>query len=309
MADEPGLMNNDFLFDALMDNLADSIYFKDRQCRLIRVSRKMAIDLGYKGPKELVGKTDRDLFGKEFSDKTIIDDLQVMETGRPIVGLIEKRRKPDGCLNWTSTSKLPIFNREGKIIGLLGITREINELKQAEIDLQYLATHDLLTTLPNRYLFFDRLEQAILRANRQSNKFALLYLDLDGFKAINDRGGHDLGDRVLKLLAERLLHVVRSSDTVARMGGDEFVILLDEIRQVKYAMRTAQKILRALEAPYVINQQVYMATASIGISMYPDHAPDAGSLLKAADHAMYVAKQQKNAIMVFTVPTLDPKTE
>ncbi len=307
MAEEPRLRDNDFLFDALMDNISDSIYFKDRQCRLVRVSRKMAIDLGYENPQDMAGKTDRDLFGKEFADKTTIDDLRVMETGRPIVGMIENRRKPDGELNWTSTSKLPIFNQDGKIIGLLGITREINELKQAEINLQYLATHDLLTGLPNRYLFFDRMEQVILRANRQGYKFALLYLDLDGFKAINDRGGHDVGDWVLKELAGRLTRVVRASDSVARMGGDEFVILLDEIHQMKYAVRAANKILKALEEPYVINDQAYRATASIGISLYPDHAQDAGSLLKTADHAMYVAKQRKNAIMPFSLPSLENK--
>lgn len=129
---------------------------------------------------------------------------RVIETGVPIVGLIESRDLPNGEINWTSTSKLPLCNRDGNIIGLVGITHEINDLKQAEFNLQYLATHDILTRLPNRYLLFDRLEQSISRAVRQKTMFAVLYIDLDGFKKVNDRCGHDIGDQVLKLGAERM---------------------------------------------------------------------------------------------------------
>ena len=124
----------------------------------------------------------------------------MMETGIPIVGLVEGNQTKNGETNWTSTTKLPIRNIKGEIIGLLGITREINDLKKIEMDLQHIATHDLLTSLPNRYLFFDRLDQAILRAKRYQTSFALLYLDLDRFKRINDRNGHDAGDKFLVIL-------------------------------------------------------------------------------------------------------------
>ena len=302
MADPLLLLDNEFLFDALMDNLADSIYFKDRQCRLIRVSHRMALDVGFSDPHALTGKTDRDLFGADFAEKTLLDDLRVMETGLPILGLIESRRMENGELNWTSTSKVPIRDRQGDIIGLLGITREINAIKQAETDLHYMATHDLLTGLPNRYLFFDRLDQSILRATRQEHKFALLYIDMDGFKSINDRGGHDTGDWVLKTLAQRLIQSVRCSDLVARMGGDEFVILLDDVGDADSAVRLAEKLLGVLQQPYEVNGQAYVATASIGVSLYPAHAGDSASLLKAADHAMYLAKQKKNTVKVFAHP-------
>jgi PAS domain S-box-containing protein len=126
MADASWGLDELLLFNALMENITDSIYFKDRQCRLLRVSRKMAMSLGYAEPAEIIGKTDSTLFGEEFGQKTMIDDIQVMETGKPIIGLVEGRALPNGEVNWTSTTKLPIYDEGGNVIGLLGITREIN---------------------------------------------------------------------------------------------------------------------------------------------------------------------------------------
>jgi PAS domain S-box-containing protein len=157
-------LNDDFLFGSLMETMADSIYFKDRQGRLLRVSRKMARDLGYADPAELVGKTDADLFGQEFAQRTMLDDSRVMETDQPLIGLTESRQLESGQVNWTLTSKMPLHDAAGAVVGLLGITREINELKRAEIALQDIATHDTLTGLPNRYLMFDRLNQLLVRA-------------------------------------------------------------------------------------------------------------------------------------------------
>jgi diguanylate cyclase (GGDEF)-like protein/PAS domain S-box-containing protein len=304
MDNEVWQLDESSLLNALMENIADSIYFKDRRCRLVRVSRKMAFDLGYADPSEIIGKTDLELFGEEFGKKTMIDDLQVMETCQPIIGLVESRGLPDGETNWTSTTKLPIRDKSGAVIGLLGITREINELKRAELDLQYLATHDLLTSLPNRYLLFDRMEQTIRRARRNQIVFAVLYIDLDGFKKINDRYGHDIGDQVLKQVAERLTANVRESDTVARMGGDEFTIILDAIKKPGDAMRVAQKIRAKIETGFDVFANQVKVTASIGISLYPTHGMDAATLLKAADHAMYQAKKKNNACMLFTTPKI-----
>jgi diguanylate cyclase (GGDEF)-like protein len=264
----------------------------------------MALDLGYEHPSKLMGKTDRDLFGEEFGQKTMLDDLHVMETGLPIIGLVESRSLPNGEVNWTSTTKLPIRDQSGKVLGLLGITREINELKRAELDLQHLATHDLLTSLPNRYLLLDRLEQTILRAKRNKALFAVLYIDLDGFKVINDRYGHDAGDKALKQIAHRINDNVRSSDTVARMGGDEFAVILDTINKQEDAMLVAQKIGEKIGVDFAVNSFRVRVTASIGISVYPEHGLSAAALLKAADHAMYQAKAKNNACVFFTPPMI-----
>lgn len=295
-------LDESVLLSALMENVADSIYFKDRDCRLVWVSQKMVTDLGYKDSSQILGKTDADLFGEEFSQKTLVDDLGVMESGKPVIGRVESRVLPNGKINWTSTSKLPIHNKTGEVIGLLGITREINELKQVEQDLQYLATHDVLTTLPNRFLLYDALDQAVKRAKRNKGQFAILYLDLDGFKLVNDRHGHDVGDKVLKQGAARLLHCVREADRVARLGGDEFAVLLEDISGLEDAARVAEKIRKAIARPYESLPKKMKVTASIGISLFPKHGKNSATLLSAADRAMYKAKAKGNSVVAFSLP-------
>jgi diguanylate cyclase (GGDEF)-like protein/PAS domain S-box-containing protein len=279
-----------------MENTADSIYIKDRQCRLWRVSRKMALDLGVSDPSEIYGKTDKELFGQELGQRTMRDDLQVMEMGQPIIGLIESYVNKDGETNWTSTTKMPLRNEEGEVIGLLGITREINELKGAELEFHWLATHDHLTSLANRYLLSDHIDQAILRAKRNMGLFALLFFDLNGFKQINDIAGHDQGDQYLKEFARVLTQNVRPTDTVARIGGDEFVVLLDSIEQVENSTMVAQKLANLVRNE--VDPEKHIVTVAIGISVFPQHGDDSETLLKAADRAMYEAKKSKCQFML-----------
>lgn len=281
-----------WILRALMENTLDGIYVKDRQCKIWRVSRKLADSLGFAALEEIYGKTDIDLFGEEFGGKTMLDDLEVMESGIPKTGVIDKFMKPNGEYNWTSSTKMPLRNDRGEIIGLLGISREINEIKNAEHAFQWLATHDPLTALPNRYLLLDRIDQAISLANRNSESFALLFLDIDEFKKINDLQGHMQGDEYLIKLSELLVKNLRSSDTIARFGGDEFVILLNEMRDRPAARIVADKINK------MIFDQVdpihHIFTASIGLSLYPEDGNDAETLLNAADLSMYATKQQRN---------------
>ncbi len=157
--------------------------------------------------------------------------------------------------------------------------------------LAYQANYDLLTDLPNRYLFGDRLAHAAVRAKRQKSPLAVLYLDVDGFKGVNDRLGHLAGDHVLRAIAERLTSIARESDTVARVGGDEFAIVLESLAQVEDAATVAQKILTALAEPFVESNQRFDLTCSIGISFFLLDGNDAASLLDHADRAMYRAKQ------------------
>ena len=289
-----------FILKALMDNVADSIYIKDRRYRILWMSRKMASSLGYNDPEPLLGKTDLELFGEEFGEKTKSDDQHVMETGLPIIGMVESRTLPDGSVNWTSTSKIPIRDENRKVIGLLGITREINDIKENEQELQYLATHDILTDLPNRYLFIDRLEQAILRCARNLTIFAVLYIDLDDYKAINDKMGHNIGDLVLKITADRLRENVRDSDTVGRMGGDEFAVILNNISKPEDALLVAEALRNEIKKEINLEKGTTSTTASIGISVYPQDGQVVRSLINTADQAMYQAKKYHDRCVFFS---------
>jgi len=283
-------LDDGFLFRALLDSMPDSVYVKDRGARLTRVSRSMTRNLGFADPAEVVGKSDVDLFGTDFGHRTYIEDLRVMDTDEAISGLIESRQLADGRLNWTLTTKLPVHDAAGQVIGLLGISREINELKEAEVSLQYLATHDSLTSLPNRFLLMDRLTQVLARAERDTVPFGVLFVDIDDFKAINDTSGHESGDAVLRSIAARMLSCVRASDTVARLGGDEFVVILEHARRDE-ASAIADRIRVSVCEPIIDQRRQHLVTASVGISLFPDHAADASGLITAADYAMYLAKR------------------
>lgn len=282
---------DEWVLKTLLDNIGDSVYIKDRECRLWRISSKMAQYFTASGITEVYGKTDKELFGETFGMKTMVDDQQVMQTGQPKLSLIENHvDSTHGEINWTSTTKLPIFNDNGEVVGLLGITREINELKNSEIGFQWLATHDSLTSLANRFMLLDRVEQAIFHARRNKSQFALLFIDLNGFKNINDKAGHAMGDLYLKKVAQALTKNVRSSDTVARIGGDEFVVLLDGITTPDEPLKVATKLTEIIRR--WVDEEEHSVTAAIGISTFPADGEEAELLLKVADHAMYQAKNK-----------------
>ncbi len=173
----------------------------------------------------------------------------------------------------------------------VGIIRDITERKQAEETIRQMAYHDSLTGLPNRKLFSDRTEVALAQAGRSQKNVAIIMLDLDNFKDINDTLGHDVGDSLLKTAAERLKAAMRKSDTVARFGGDEFVLLLPELKGIEDASRVAQKIVESFRKPFPMNTHQLIVTVSIGIAVYPDDGSNEAALLKNADIAMYQAKQ------------------
>jgi len=282
------------LLGAIMDSRADAIYYKDRWCRLLYVSQKMIDSLGRSG-EELIGKTDIDLFGADFGRRTQADDLRVMETDQPMIGEVESRLTPEGTVNWTQTTKLPMHDEAGAVIGLVGITREINEIRQAEMKLQYAATHDSLTDLPNRFLMEDRLKLMLVRAKRAGTVAAVMFMDIDYLKTVNDTYGHDIGDLLLIALAERLRKCVRESDSVSRIGGDEFVITLEAIREVKDADRMVALLRREISRPLRLGGHKIKVSASIGVALYPLDGEDSEALLRAADVAMYKVKKARAA--------------
>lgn len=180
---------------------------------------------------------------------------------------------------------------EGKSV-ILSVARDITERKRAERQLAYIATHDALTGLPNRVLFNDRLNLALAQAQRHQQRLAVLLLDLDRFKDINDTLGHSVGDQFLRVTGKRLNGLLRKSDTLARMGGDEFLFLVTEIVQSENATEVARKILESFQEPFLVEDNELRTTASIGVTIFPDDGADADTLLKNADIAMYSAKQR-----------------
>jgi diguanylate cyclase (GGDEF)-like protein/PAS domain S-box-containing protein len=183
---------------------------------------------------------------------------------------------------------------------VVSVARDVTERKQAEARIKHLAHHDPLTSLPNRRLLNDRMHQALAQARRFQRSMALAFIDLDEFKGINDTLGHDVGDELLKVVATRLTNCVRAGDTVARMGGDEFVIILSEIARVEDARRVAHKVMESVALPIQVRGYKLHVTASIGISLYPADAADGETLMKHADVAMYRAKQMgKNGYAIY----------
>jgi diguanylate cyclase (GGDEF)-like protein len=185
----------------------------------------------------------------------------------------------------------PIHNREGLATGAVVVIRDVSASRAMALQMTHLAEHDPLTGLPNRLLLNDRVKQAIALAPRHKKQVALLFLDLDGFKHINDSLGHSIGDKLLQSTGERLVKCVRATDTVSRQGGDEFVVLLSEVEHPEDAAITARRIIQAVAEPQSIDQHDLHVTTSIGLSLYPDDGLNAETLVKNADTAMYQAKE------------------
>lgn len=198
----------------------------------------------------------------------------------------------DGAVRWIAHGCRRVFGRNGRFMGRRASNRDITELKEAEEKIRQLAYYDTLTGLPNRRLLVDRLDHALAQARRFHRSLAVMFLDLDRFKLINDTLGHSSGDELLRQVATRLAACVREGDTVARPGGDEFVIVLTEVAQPQDAAGVARKVITAFDAPFPVAGQELRVTTSIGIAIYPiDGADDVDELMKKADMAMYRAKE------------------
>ncbi len=288
-----GLEQEIFLLATMMDTIPDSIYFKDRDSRFTRINKYTAERFGLTDPGLAVGKRDFDFFTGEHADKAFRDEQEIVSTGRPLVNLEEKETRADGSIRWVSTTKMPLRDPAGNIIGTFGISRDITEKKQFEAQLERQAFYDPLTQLPNRALFTDRLQHLFHRARRLSNRgflFAVIYLDLDRFKGINDGLGHQAGDELLLQLARRLECCVRPSDTLARLGGDEFTILLEDIANEGDVTRVADRIHKELSTAFTVRDTEVFSTASLGIAISSTGYEKPEDMLRDADTAMYRAK-------------------
>jgi diguanylate cyclase (GGDEF)-like protein/PAS domain S-box-containing protein len=243
-------------------------------------------------PERSIGKTRREQPGALLSDEEWASHETVLLARQPFHDFVYKLADPDGTQRHVSVSGRPMLDASGNFRGYRGVGKDITERVLAEERIQYLAYHDGLTDLPNRSMFGKILNHAIGHARRYDKIVAVLFIDLDRFKNINDTLGHEAGDVLLQEVGRRLKNCVRQSDTVARLGGDEFVVLLDELNKSAEAGTVARKILSSIIRPFHMLGQEFRVTASVGISSYPDDGQDEQSLMKNADIAMYQAKSE-----------------
>jgi diguanylate cyclase (GGDEF)-like protein/PAS domain S-box-containing protein len=269
----------------LFDLAADSMMILDLDGNIRDINRTGYERLGYTRD-ELVGMHITRLDPPEFAAK-VAQRLDDIEKGGAIFESAHLRK--DGTVMPVEINGRTI-ELDGKKV-IFSIIRDISSRKTVELKIAQLAHFDELTNLPNRNLFYDRLDQAVARAKRYHQKFAILFMDLDGFKQVNDEFGHHVGDSLLGMVAERLTKSARDMDTVARVGGDEFVFILNNIEQADNVSLVANKILESLSRPFVVKGKSCSIGCSIGISIFPDDTEEADTLVKMADDAMYIAKK------------------
>lgn len=285
------------LSETVFNTVDEAVMISDSENRIIRVNPAFTQITGYTA-EEVVGKNPRLLSAGTHSPEFYLalwDSLNAHGSWR---GEVKNRHKNGSFyIEWLSVKRL--CDAKGEVVHYVAVFADISERKSAEAKVHRLAHHDPLTDLPNRTLFGDRLSQALATAQREKGRMALLFIDLDKFKPVNDTHGHHVGDLLLQEVAHRLLDGARASDTVARLGGDEFVVLLPMISGEADALAVATMIFDALELDFVIANLRLKIDASIGIALYPEHGLDETTLLKNADSAMYLAKQKGGAGIVF----------
>lgn len=274
---------------AVFEHTNDAIIITDADEKIIAVNKAFSRVTGYTA-EEVIGKNPR-LLKSERHDKEFYRDLwhSIERTGAWQGEIWDRRKSGEVFPAWQSI--VAVKDQSGKITDYISVFSDITTIKEAEKKLISLAYHDALTGLPNRLLFNDRMAQSLARAKRDRRRVALLLLDLDRFKLINDTLGHTAGDALLQIVAARLSGAIREEDTVARLGGDEFAIILSRIEKAEEAAILAEKIISLVALPVHVTNRVLIISTSVGISIYPDDTTDVSALVKCADMAMYAAKR------------------
>jgi len=252
-----------------------------------------------KGSETLYGYTSEEAIGKDVSMLHVPEDIAHITA--EVLSSVEKFGKwsgevrmlhKNGHIGWIESMCVPIFNDKEQMTGALGINRDISERKAEADRLAHLAHYDQLTKIPNRYLLLERIAHLCAQHTRNEIKFALLYIDLDKFKTINDTKGHLLGDKILTETALRLSQSIRQSDTIARIGGDEFVVILEGLHEENVITNLADKLIQILNKDFIIDNEIFNISCSIGIAIHPNDGNNSDTLLMAADKAMYKAKNK-----------------
>ncbi|MDX1367858.1 EAL domain-containing protein [Pseudomonas sp.] len=293
--------------NTILDSVEAYIYIKDPELRYQYANRKVCELFGLP-LEQVVGQTDERFFDAATAANLRDNDRRVLLGER--VDTEEINRSPDGTLEQTYLSvKLPLRHPDGSIYALCGISTDISEHKKNLEQIHRLAFYDLLTGLPNRRLLLDRLQHALAQRGRNQLDGALLFIDLDNFKDLNDTLGHDMGDQLLQQVAQRLSSHVREEDTLARLGGDEFVLMLEGLHlqhpeAIAQIETVATKLIQVLAEPYVLQGRSHTSTASIGIALFSEARGTVDELLKRADLAMYQAKAAGRNTLRFFNPEM-----
>ena len=296
---EAALRASEARFRDLTELSSDWYWEQDVNLRFTQVSSKIR-EFSLNAEQQ-IGKTRWETPVEGVSEEQWRAHRSLLEARQPFQDFVYQRRDEHGQLRFISVSGRPIFDEQGGFRGYRGTGRDITQQRLSEEKIRYMAHHDALTQLPNRLLLQDRIGQAIAKAKRNDEVLALLFVDLDHFKTINDSLGHPIGDRLLQAVARRLLACTRAADTVARIGGDEFVVLLGDLDRPETARHVAQKVLEALSEPLALDGHALQVTPSIGIAAYPSDGEDVETLMRNADTAMYHAKQVgRNNFQFFT---------
>jgi diguanylate cyclase (GGDEF)-like protein/PAS domain S-box-containing protein len=311
---ETRLAESEIRLRTLVQTIPDLIWLKSTEGVYLLCNARFEEFFGTK-EADIVGKTDYDFVDRELADSFRQNDQAAILKGGPSVNEEWVSFASDGHRELLETTKAPLQNAQNQVVGVLGIGHNITERNAATNEIAHLAFYDSLTDLPNRRLMLDRLGQALASATRRGRHGALMLIDLDNFKLLNDTLGHATGDQLLQEVAGRLRKGMREGDTVARMGGDEFVVLLEELDANDLAAiqaeHVAAKILLSLAEPYTLNlsegpkgssKRTHLCTSSVGIALFKDQSVSAQELMKRADTAMYQAKAAgRNTLRFFDV--------
>ena len=297
---EAALRESEEKYRTILANIEDGYYEVSLAGIFTFVNNSVCRILGY-SREEMTGLHYSQVTDEENARKLEEATMSVLMTGEPSKGFTHEIIRKGGSKGYIESSMSLIRDMSGQPVGLRGIIRDVTERKRAEETIRQMAYHDALTGLPNRKLFLDRLGVAIAQGRRNRKDIGIAMIDLDEFKEVNDTLGHDAGDLLLQAAAERLESSLRTGDTVARFGGDEFVIILPELKDAEDAVLVAQKIVEAFRNPFLIDSHALRVTASIGIAVYPGDGMEANTLLKKADTAMYRAKHAgRNRYQVYS---------
>ncbi len=298
---ESALREAEEKYRVLFEDAVVGIFQATPDGRLLHINRAFATMHGYESPAELLAETSDGAHEPLVSAEKLKEWAQVLETHGTIRGSEIQVRCKDGTRKWFLASIRAARSADGKVVLHEGSVEDITERKLAQEQVDFLAYYDGLTGLPNRTLMRDRLNQALAIARRKHECVALLFLDLDRFKIINDSLGHSFGDLILQQVAGRLKHEIREEDTVARVGGDEFLIVLTNVVSTTEVEAIATRIVNSLSGEFTIQGRSLRVSCSLGVSIFPQHGEDAETLIKNADAAMYSAKEMGcNTLCFFT---------